>query len=272
MVHFLAQMSPIAWIGTFFLGWFLLWLPIAIPLLIHLQWQPFHPFSPSQKLPLVASLYAIVPLWLWGIATIKQESFAQYGLGNWGSLGVAIACGMGLGGLGLVLLFGLWQWRGFCQWDGEKTHVWRSTLGSSLLIGLWVSVTEEVVFRGFVLNQLVAVVSPWLAAIAVSLLFAVLHLVWEQQETLPQLPGLWLMGMVLVLARWADQGSLGLAIGLHAGWVSGMISLDTAQVIQYGDRAPEWLVGKYQRPLAGVGGLGLMLLTGGVVWAIAGII
>lgn len=95
----------------------------------------------------------------------------------------------------------------------------------------------------------------WLAAIIASSIFALLHLLWERQETFPQLPGLWLMGMVLVVARWVDGGSLGLAWGLHGGWVWGLSSLDAAQLISYTGKGKNWMIGINQQPLAGVMGI-----------------
>jgi hypothetical protein len=65
---------------------------------------------------------------------------------------------------------------------------------------------------------------------------------------MPQLPGLWLMGMVLVLARYVDGGSLGLAWGLHAGWVWAIASLDSAQLITYTGTGSEWVTGKNRKP------------------------
>jgi membrane protease YdiL (CAAX protease family) len=269
MIQFLTQMSAIGLIATFFLAWFVIWLPIAIPLMIRLKWHPFEPFTPAQKLPLLVSLYPIAPLLLWGLATLKQQSFAAYGLSTqpqfWGSglLGISIAV------LGLALIFGLQQGWGYVQWQPDRLGAWVQALPLSGLIGLWVGATEELVFRGFLINQLVTLLPLWSAAIAASLIFALLHLIWDRQETVPQLPGLWLMGLVLVLARWADDGLLGLAIGLHAGWVGGLISLDTAAIFPVSDRAPVWVIGIGRQPLAGVSGIGLLLLTAVLIWAIA---
>ncbi|MDX2231822.1 MAG: CPBP family intramembrane glutamic endopeptidase [Leptolyngbyaceae cyanobacterium bins.349] len=262
------QMSAITWVAAFFLVWLLLWLPIAIPLMRRLQWQPFQPFTPAQKLPLLASLYAIAPLLLWGYTVLAQVPFTHYGLRWQPSVLLSISVGIGIAVLGLLLLFGLQQWQTWSLWQSAATVAFRNALLPSFLIGLWVSITEELVFRGFLLNQLLTLFPAWGAAVGVSAIFAVLHLLWDRQETIPQLPGLWLMGMVLVLARWADQGLLGLAIGLHAGWVGSMISLDSSQVIQYSDRAPVWFTGVFHKPLAGWGGILLLMLTGAVVGAI----
>jgi len=68
--------------------------------------------------------------------------------------------------------------------------------------------------------------------------------------------------MVLVAARMANQGNLGLAIGLHAGWILAIATIDTAQLLKYPDPPKPWLIGHYGKPLAGVMGIGLLLCTG----------
>ena len=93
-----------------------------------------------------------------------------------------------------------------------------------------------------------------------------LHLVWEQKETIPQLPGLWLMGMVLVLARYVDKGNLGLAWGLHSGLVWAIATIDTAELITYTGKVPPWVTGMYGKPLAGLTGISFLLATGAVLW------
>jgi membrane protease YdiL (CAAX protease family) len=129
-----------------------------------------------------------------------------------------------------------------------------------MVIALLVGGIEELVFRGFLFTQLEQIYSVSIAAIISSLIFALLHLVWEVRETTPQLPGLWFMGMVLVLARFADNGSLGLAWGLHAGWVWSIASIDTLNLVDYTDDM-EWITGKNNKPLAGVAGIFCMVIT-----------
>jgi membrane protease YdiL (CAAX protease family) len=305
-------------IPAFFLGWLLLWLPIAIPLGIVLNWNPFRGgTSATQKLPLVASLYLLAPAILWGVANLEDHPFSSYGL-SWTEhhLLRSITEGWGLGVLGLAIMF-LMQWclgwitvqfpskigsssvNGNCESgdqssdESEVSDIRSITASSSLksllrsigftavlmlVLGLWISITEELVFRGFLLNEISTNPavhelskhelhsssgsgSLWGAAAISSLIFAVLHLVWEGRENIPQLPGLWLMGMVLCLARWVDGGSLGLACGLHAGWIWTIACLDTAQIFHYPGKVPHWVTGG-GKPLAGITGILFLLLTG----------
>jgi uncharacterized protein len=113
---------------------------------------------------------------------------------------------------------------------------------------------RELIFRGCLQTELGTDYYGWLPGLLASLIFALLHLVWERQQTLPQIPGLILMGLVLSLAKVTDHGGLGLSIGLHAGWVWGLTCLDAAQLITYNKSASPWLIGWYQQPLAGIAG------------------
>ncbi|UBF29137.1 CPBP family intramembrane metalloprotease [Kovacikia minuta CCNUW1] len=263
---FLAESSVAVKIAAFFLAWIIIWLPIAIPLAIALQWHPPKPLQTEQKLPLVLSLYVLAPLVLWGAAQIDNLPFSDYGITWESSFLVSLAIGLGLGLGGLVFLFGIESWLDWLDWQWENWRQIIRFLLPLLVVGLLVSIIEELVFRGFLLNQLQQAFHPWIAALSSSLIFALLHLVWEGKEALPQLPGLWLMGMVLVVARWVDGGSLGLAIGLHAGWIWGMASLDSAQLIHYKPHSPDWMIGRSGKPLAGGMSLLMLLATALALW------
>jgi membrane protease YdiL (CAAX protease family) len=256
-------------VGVFLLIWLLFWLPLVFPLAKYLQWQPFHPLSASQKLPLVASLYVLIPLVVWAVTTYEGGSWADYGLKLDSRLLMGLCWGLILGIAGLGLIFSL-EWRlGWLTWHGENWHKLSSLGLPLLLLGLWIGWTEELVFRGVFINQLSQDFPIWAAATISSLIFALLHLIWERQDTLPQLPGLWLMGMVLVGARLATGGSLGLAWGLHAGWVWGLATLDAAELISYTGKGATWFTGLRGYPLAGVAGLLCLLMTGIILFGLS---
>lgn len=269
--EFFVSRSPTLKILAFFTIWFLVWLPIAIPLAWRFQWRPFAPLPIAQKLPLVLSLYAIVPFLLWGVIHLENTSPQVYGLvWSLAELGSLIA-GVSLGVGGAGLLFGLESVLGWVEWQPIALKSIVPTLLLLLGLGLIIGAIEESVFRGFLLTQFQQQYSDGLAAVISSLIFAFLHLIWEGKQAGPQLPGLGLMGLVLVLARWVDEGNLGLAWGLHAGWVWAMASLDAAQVIRprddrSDDRSPVWLTGFAGQPLAGGMGLLMLLLTGSILW------
>ncbi|MFB8798721.1 MAG: type II CAAX endopeptidase family protein [Microcoleus sp.] len=264
----------------FFSTWVGLWLPVAIALAIALKWHPPQPLG-NKKLPLLGSLYLIVPLILWVTTRIENTSFADWGWYWEPAVVMSLLRGLGIGIISLVILFSLQLTAGWIEIQrGEKStetgekiiNPWRLILSHSsiltLLLALWISGTEELIFRGCFQTILQQDYSVLIAAAIASLIFAIAHLIWETKETLPQLPGLWLMGMVLTLGRIADNGSLGLAIGIHAAWIWGITTLDTEGAIKPTSSVPEWITGIAEKPLAGAAGILLLLATAAVLLSI----
>ena len=260
------EKSSALWQFVGYLGlWMGLWLPIAVPLGLVLRWHPLKDSTPQQKLPLVASLYLIF-LGLfsyaqWGLGV----DFTRYGLTWDGDLGRSLGLGLGLGALGIALTFGIETGLGWLRWRQQNWSAWGKLTLPLLALALWIGWTEELIFRGLLQTQLEKDYAGVIAALIGSLIFALLHLLWERRQTLPQLPGLVLMGLVLVEARWLNGGSIGLAWGLHAGWVWLLASFDAAELLDYQDSAPAWGVGIYRHPLAGLAGIICLLVTAGVL-------
>jgi uncharacterized protein len=252
-------------VTTFFITWVGCWLPIAVISSLAIDWQPNKPLQPKQKIPLVVSLYLLAPLMIWGACWLTNTSFLSYGfVKNISTIGYLLL-GFGLGVLTLAAVFiGQFSF-GWCRFETSSIKLLPSIFLPILLVGLLVGGVEELVFRGFLLTELIQDYSVGVAAVTSSLIFASLHLAWERRETIPQLPGLWLMGMVLVFARFACNGNLGLAWGLHSAWVWAIATLDTSELITYTDKVPEWVTGQNKKPLAGVAGIVCMLLTTGIL-------
>ncbi|MEG3954393.1 CPBP family glutamic-type intramembrane protease [Microcoleus sp. herbarium2] len=257
----------------FFSTWIVVWLPAAIVLAIALKWHPPQPLG-NKKLPLLASLYVIVPFILWATSWIENTSFVNWGWELQPAVLISLMWGLGLGIISLVILFGLQLTAGWLalkksetstETGEEEINFWTLILNPAslltLLLAVWISATEELIFRGCLQTILQQDYSVLIAAAIASFIFAIAHLIWAAKETLPQLPGLWLMGMVLTLARIADNGSLGLAIGIHAAWIWGITTVDTEGAINPTGRAPEWITGIAAKPLAGAAGILLLLAT-----------
>ncbi|WP_293126563.1 CPBP family intramembrane glutamic endopeptidase [Microcoleus sp. bin38.metabat.b11b12b14.051] len=262
---------------VFFSTWACLWLPIAVMLAIALKWHPPQPLG-NKKLPLLASLYLIVPLILWATTWIEGASLADWGWNLQPATLISALLGLTLGVVSLTILFGVQLTAGWLELSNSQVStetgetiinpaasILKPSTLVTLLLALWISATEELIFRGCLQNLLQQDYSILTASAIASFIFAIAHLIWAAKETLPQLPGLWLMGVVLILARIADNGSLGFAIGLHAGWIWGITTVDTAQAINPTGHIPEWITGIGTKPLAGAAGILLLLATAAVV-------
>jgi membrane protease YdiL (CAAX protease family) len=257
--------TPVFLVIAFFMIWVSCWLPLVAILAITLNWQIDKSLQTEQKIPLLVSLYLLVPLILWGFQWLKLGSFTDYGLVGKVSVVSSFFLGFSLGVFGLAIVFFGQLYVGWCYLEKSHFKLIPSNLLIISLVALFVGGIEELIFRGFLLTKLEQNYSIWLGAIISSLIFAVLHLLWEQKETIPQLPGLWLMGMVLVLARLADHNNLGIAWGLHAGWVWAIATIDTAELITYTDKVSPWVTGINKKPLAGLTGIICVLSTGVVL-------
>ncbi|OCQ98505.1 abortive phage infection protein [Oscillatoriales cyanobacterium USR001] len=256
---------------AFFLVWISLWLPIAIPSAIALNWHPPQPLG-NKKLPLLASLYLIAPIIIGGEIWLDGGSWANLGLVFESQSWVSLIIGLSLGVFSIISLFGiqlLLNWINWQKREDSQIHpllsIFQPNLILTLFLGLWISGTEELIFRGLLQNLLMEDYAVLIAAAIASLIFAGAHLLWEFRETFTQLPGLWLMGMVLTLARICDRGNLGLAIGLHTGWILVIATLDSAKIIAYTGRVPEWITGIKGQPLAGIGGIFFLVVTAGIL-------
>ena len=268
--------------------WIVLWLPIAIPLGRRLQWQPFRQAQVQQKLPLLVPLYLLAPVMLWVFVATQNLTWLETGLTGWRSMGRSLGSGWAIAVLGLLAVTAV-RWLG--GWlkvaaatdpdaipdagaDGvnagqASAQTVAQRVGTALALvplGLFLAGVEEWVFRGWMQSQLETGFTPWLAAAIASAIFAVAHLLWDGRSGLRQQPGLWLLGMVLVIARWAGGEHIGLAWGLHGGWVWGLACLDVAIPLQPTAKGPQWWAGRPGQPLTGLLDGLLLLGTTGVLW------
>ena len=256
-------MLSASWFKVFtFLGiWAAIWLPIALVILRFIDWQPSEPLIPKQKLILLASLYIIVPgIVKWKI-NVESLSWAKLGLYPISHILWYLLCGLLLSLGSLIIVFSLESIFNLINWQWQNLKQILPLTAPIFLLSLLISLIEELVFRGYILSTLLVDNSLLIAALASSLIFAFLHLIWERNQTIPQIPGLWLMGMVLVAARIVGDDSLYLAIGLHTGWVWGLTCIDSAELVTYKHQS-HWFTGINQQPLAGMAGILCLAITG----------
>lgn len=210
-----------------------------------------------------ASIAAAISLWLC-IRRFERRSWASYGLakGREAARQLGVGLLLGLGTLGGLLLAGLLT--GACRIDvtPDRLRLWRTVLGFLPAAGL-VSVLEELVFRGFLLQHLL-ITSRGFAVIASSAAYALVHLKGAEAVTLAtglELGGLMLLGGVLCLSVLATH-QLSLAIGLHAAFAYG--ARVNKLLITFPDSSLSWLVGT-SRLVNGLAGWAALLAVAGVI-------
>lgn len=248
-------------IVIFLIIWGVVWLPIAIPLARLIQWQPSAPLTNSQKLSLITSLYVIAPLLAWGV--MGKEWLNQIILVSQASIVQSISWTYVVGIITVVIIDSLQWLMGWWQWQ-KPTLTWQDSLISVVsifLVSLLVGGIEELIFRGVFVAFLRDSFPLWGVAIISSIIFALLHLVWERENSLPQLPGLFLMGLVLFYAVILNGGNIATAIGFHGGWVFSIASLNTLNCYEYTGKVSSFWCGKKGQPLASVAGVMVLLFT-----------
>jgi uncharacterized protein len=252
---------------SFFGVWAVIWLPLALLVARLINWQPTQPLNSKQKLILLASLYILAPIIIWWKIPVDRLSFDDIFSSIWQlSTLTSVGWGLMISLVGLATVFALESLFGLVTWDWQKAQLLWSLIIPILFLSLAISSVEELVFRSYIIQILKVDYSYWVTATISSVIFALLHLIWERKTTIPQLPGLWLMGMVLSKAVLVNRGSLALAIGLHSGWIWGLSCIDSVQLITYTGKDKSWLTGFYQQPLAGVAGISCMLATAVFLW------
>lgn len=266
----LARQPPLLRVLVFIVTIVLVWLPLALPL----YWASAQGKLPGGDLLPTALLYGVfllgLPRWQ---RRVHQTYHGWQLLGFTGGprLGRGLTLGLGLGVISFGILVGVELALGWATLNSQSLQV--SSLVATALLGALTAVAvawaEELLFRGWLLWELEQGGSPGLALVLNSLIFALVHFIKPLATLLallPQLLGLWLLGMVLVWARrlalppLPRQTTLGVAVGLHGGLVWGYYLIDVADLLQVTGRVPVWVTGVGGNPLAGL--LGITLLGG----------
>lgn len=229
---------------------------------------------------------AIVLLWP-TIRWLQVPSLRALGLKpnprRWQDVGIGFAASFFLMmALGLVMLaLGIVQLR---------NHVHALSFLNFALSAVAVAFLEEWLFRGAILGLLARAMNRWLALIATSALFSILHFL-KPDTAAPQVVD-WFSGFALIPGAFAQfqqpwlvlggfttlfcvgwilgysrlkTHALGMAIGLHAGWVFGIkvFSENTRRIIKAKVTLPWFGDTLY----VGLGSVAAVILTGVLIWA-----
>ncbi len=170
--------------------------------------------------------------------------------------------------IGVVLVFSLFLvegWLGWLVWLPSTGFLPQIVLEGSI-VATAVGFAEELLFRGWLLDELLRDYCLQRALWINATLFALLHFIKPLPDilrTLPQFPALVVLGLTLVWAR-MRKNRLGLPIGLHAGLIWGYYIINVGQLTQYSGQVPDWITGVDRNPLAGV--MGLLFLGVLALW------
>ena len=211
------------------------------------------------------SVASVTSLWIC-IRKVEGRSFRSYGLSRrqGGSRQLVFGLLLGLGALGLMLGLGLIT--GQCRIALTPNHAKLYTVALGFLPGaVLVSLVEELVFRGFILQQLLSS-SRGTAVVVSSALYSLVHLKEPTFDlgTAMQLAGLFLLGAVLSLA-YLRTHQLYLSMGLHAALAYG--ARVNKLVIEFTNSSLSWLVGT-SRLVNGFAGWAALLGIGGIVFIV----
>jgi hypothetical protein len=250
-------------VGAFLLALAVLWLPLAGILSATIQ--------DANTLTILAMsllfIEFVVLVQVWGRQVYRDSKILRrYGLARSRLNGLELLQGLGIGLISLFSMFVLQGLLGWSVWQPTSTALPRFVLEGGL-VGLGVGLAEELLFRGWLTDELERDYSPTITLWASSITFAVLHFIKPLDEvlhTLPQFWGLLLLGLTLALAKRGSQGRLGLPMGLHGGLVWGYYIVNVGALVSYTEDVPTWLTGINQNPLAG--GVGLLFLAGLAVY------
>lgn len=208
------------------------------------------------------SIAAVLSLGLW-IALIEHRSIRSYGFPKGRAGKSQLLLGVGCGGMALLALFGMGFLTGAYRIEvtSDQLKLWRTVVGF-VPVAFLVGVLEELVFRGYILQQLLSC-SKTLALAVSSGLYAGVHVkdIVMAPSMWLELGGLCLFGFILALS-YLRTGQLYFAVGLHAVLAYGARVNKLLIEIPY----PEWswLVGT-SRLVNGLAGWVVLLGLGGIV-------
>ncbi|MEH2070642.1 MAG: type II CAAX endopeptidase family protein [Nostoc sp.] len=250
-------------LGCFIVTLLLLWLPLAAPiyLLVH--------NSNLESILTLVLLYVIFIflLILWGKHVYQQPQILRhYGLKFTRQNGVDLLHGLATGIINILILFGVEGFLGWLVWQQPKVFLLKVIL-EGLVVALGIGFAEELLFRGWLLDELQRDYSPPVALWTDAITFATLHFIKPLSviiQTLPQFPALVLLGLTQVWGKRWRRGRLGFPIGLHAGLVWGYYIINVGKLIKYSGQVPDWVTGINNNPLQGV--MGVLLMSILALW------
>ena len=162
----------------------------------------------------------------------------------------------------LLLIFSLFIF--LCGWVDSIGYIKVGALLNAILLIVGIVFAEEIVFRGWLLEEMVFLFGLRRGIIFQSALFSLAHYRSDigLLALIPFLTGLFLFGIVLTLRRTIDKGSLLGCIGLHGGLVGIWHIFDSGMVV-FSIDTPYFLLGPSKdmiNPIGSVIGITILLI------------
>lgn len=235
----------------------------ALSAVLSLLFLPVVPLPWWKVFRRCVSVSAALSVWLF-MRYLHRRPVSTLGLQGWRQGRRALVTGvlLGVGTVGVV--GGLYVLLQACRVavHPDSLRVWSRLLVYIPAMGL-VAVLEELVFRGYLLQQLWAC-SKAFAVVGTSAAYALVHLrqlpVWPASAF--ELTGLFVLGVVLALAT-LRTGQLYLAIGLHGSLA--YCAQVNKLLVEFSDPSLRWLVGTNHL----VNGVGAWVGLLGIGWIVS---
>ncbi len=236
--------------------------------------------APSEDLLVTALVQALAMLAAFGAMTwligIRAAGVTPVGL-RWVPAGAGargFVVGLLVAAATAALALGAGVVAGGAEWsrDGGTLGEWLAVAGATAAVLLPAALAEEIVFRGVPLVLVAGVLGRWRAAVLLSVLFALAHLL-NPGVTALALLNIALAG-VFLSACFYLPGGLWTATGAHLGWnltlavlAAPVSGLPLAMPwIDYAPGGPDWVTGGPFGPEGGLlATLAFGLVTAGVV-------
>ena len=163
----------------------------------------------------------------------------------------------------LLLIFYLFIY--LFGWIHSFDYIKFGTLFNAILLIVGIVFAEEIIFRGWLMEEMVLLFGLRKGIIFQSAIFSLAHYRSDIDllSLIPFFTGLFLFGLVLTLRRTIDEGSLWGCIGLHGGLV-GIWYLVDSEMLSFSSDIPYYLLGpsKYMiNPIGSVMGITILLIT-----------
>jgi len=164
--------------------------------------------------------------------------------------------------LSFLLLFIFFIFIFLCGWVDDLNYVSFNTLLNSILLIVGIVFAEEIIFRGWLMQEMVLLFGLRRGIVFQAVIFSLAHYRSDigLLALIPFLSGLFLFGLVLTLRRTVDRGSLWGCIGLHGGLVGIWYLFDSGMVIFAVD-IPYYFLGPSRYMINPIGSvLGIIIL------------